>query len=68
MEETIETYCELYDFLRKYKNNNILEWLSDSWKGKDKQKSLLRLFAELKLIEKLKQFNICEGKCFISLS
>ena len=38
-----------------------MEWLSDYWKGKDKQESLLRLFAELKLIEKLKQFNICEG-------
>lgn len=38
-----------------------MDWLEESWIGKDKQESLLRLFSKLELIEKLKDYNICNG-------
>ncbi len=43
---------------------SIINWLNDEndkWQGKDKQESLLRLFAGLKLIDKLKEFDVCKG-------
>ena len=57
----IRTFVDLYNFLISYNKDNILEWLKDSWVGKDKQESLLRLFSGLGLIEKLKDFDICLG-------
>lgn len=66
-EETInqtynmDTFKDLYEFLQLYKENNILTWLEKSWAGKDKQESLLRLFAGLGLIDKLKSYDICKG-------
>lgn len=59
----MNTFINLYDFLRGYPND-VKEWLNDKkdkWKGKDKQESLLRLFAGLGLIDKLHDFNICKG-------
>lgn len=55
-----KTFISLYSFLQSYENN-LLEWLNEPWKGKDKQESLLRLFAGLGLIEKLNDYNVCKG-------
>ena len=57
----ITTFKELYEFLQKYDENNIISWLEIQWKGKDKQESLLRLFAGLKLIPKLNKYINCKG-------
>ena len=58
----INTFKDLYEFLQKYPNNtSIVAWLKDPWKGKDKQESLLRLFAGLGLIDKLKNYTMCNG-------
>ena len=35
----ITTFKELYEFLQKYDENNIISWLEVQWKGKDKQES-----------------------------
>jgi len=57
----METFTDLYEFLQLYKENNIVPWLQEPWVGKDKQESLLRLFAGLGLIDKLKSYDICKG-------
>ena len=57
----IETFIDLYEFLQLYEENNIKSWLKDPWIGKEKQESLLRLFAGLELIDKIKSYNICKG-------
>tara|TARA_Y100000389_G_scaffold143289_1_gene141510 strand:- start:430 stop:909 length:480 start_codon:yes stop_codon:yes gene_type:complete len=59
--ENINTFQDLYEFIQLYEENNILTWLEKAWIGKDKQESLLRLFAGLGLIDKLKPYNICKG-------
>ena len=56
----ITTFIDFYEFLQEY-NDCIIKWLNNPWKGKDKQESLLRLFAGLDLIDKLKKFKICKG-------
>ena len=56
----INTFIDLYQFLQNYEDN-FIEWLSLSWKGKDKQESVLRLFAGLGLIKKLEKYTICKG-------
>ena len=66
-EETVEitnsmdTIKDLYEFLQTREESSIIPWLYDPWVGKDKQESLLRLFAGLGLIDKLKSFNMCNG-------
>ena len=66
-EETInqtynmDTFKDLYEFLQLYEENNIITWLKEPWVGKDKQESLLRLFAGLGLIDKIKSYDICKG-------
>ena len=60
-DENMKTFNDLFNFLQSYSNNSIIDWLEQSWTGKDKQESLLRLFAGLGLIEKFKDFNICKG-------
>ena len=57
----ITTFKDLYEFLQNYSETSILPWLKKKWKGKDKQESLLRLFAGLGLINKLNNYNICKG-------
>ena len=57
----METFKDLYVFLQLYSKNNIIEWLKDPWTGKDKQESLLRLFAGLGFIKKLNSYHICNG-------
>jgi len=57
----MNTLKDLYDFLQLNEENNIITWLNEPWVGKDKQESLLRLFAGLGLIDKLKSYVICKG-------
>ena len=62
----MKTFIDLYEFLQKYNDKDIISWLNNEktekpWKGKDKQESLLRLFANLKLINKLSNYNTCKG-------
>ena len=57
----MDTFKDLYEFLQLYEENNILPWLGKPWIGKDKQESLLRLFAGLGLIDKIKSYDICKG-------
>jgi hypothetical protein len=55
-----KTFKDLYIFLQSY-NDLIIDWLLVPWIGKDKQESLLRLFANLGLIQKLSKFEMCSG-------
>ena len=55
------TLKDLYEFLQLHKEDNIITWLKEPWVGKDKQESLLRLFAGLGLIEKIKSYDMCKG-------
>lgn len=57
----INTFKGLYDFLKSYDGADIFDWLKVSWEGKDKQESLLRLFACFGLIDKLREFTMCRG-------
>ena len=57
----MNSFVELFNFLKTNESDNIKIWLEDSWIGKDKQESLLRLFSKLKLIKKLEDYNICNG-------
>jgi hypothetical protein len=57
--ENITTFVDLYNFLKEYDNKTIMDWLNNRWEGKDKQESLLRLFAGLGLIEKLNKYSVC---------
>jgi hypothetical protein len=57
----MKTFKDLYHFLQSYQENNIITWLQEPWTSKDKQESLLRLFAGLGLIDKLKLYDICKG-------
>jgi len=57
----MNTFKELYEFLKNNESNDIYSWLEQDWIGKDKQESLLRLFAKLNLVSKLNNYNICDG-------
>ena len=59
--DKIETFKDLYEFLQDYEEYNIITWLENPWVGKEKQESLLRLFAGLGLIDKLKFYDVCKG-------
>lgn len=61
IENHIHTFEDLFEFLKSYNNSNIQEWLNIPWEGKDKQESLLRMFASLGLIQKLKEWKVCYG-------
>ena len=54
------SFIDLQKFLKSYEKS-IITWLKEPWHGKDKQESLLRLFAGLGLIEKLESYYICNG-------
>ena len=58
---SMQTFKDLYEYLQTYDEDNIIDWLKDRWEGKDKQESLLRLFAGLGLIDKLISYTICKG-------
>jgi hypothetical protein len=57
----MDTFKDLYEFLQSYEEDNIVTWLEQAWTGKDKQESLLRLFAGLGVMDKLKSYDICKG-------
>jgi hypothetical protein len=57
----MKTFKDLYKFLQNYEEKDISKWLNVPWRGKDKQESLLRLFAGLGLIDKLTEYDICKG-------
>ena len=57
----MDTFKDLYEFLQKCEEDDIVKWLEEPWVGKDKQESLLRLFAGLGLIDKVKSYDICKG-------
>ena len=57
----MKTFKDLYEFLQLYEENNIITWLKEPWVSKEKQESLLRLFAGLGLIDKIKSYDICKG-------
>ena len=57
----MNTFKDLYEFLQLHEEDNIIPWLKEQWDGKDKQESLLRLFAGLGVIKKLKPYDICKG-------
>lgn len=57
----MKTFKDLYEFLQLHEEESIINWLKQSWNGKDKQESLLRLFSGLGLIEKLKLYHSCKG-------
>mgnify|MGYP001216587194 CR=1 FL=1 len=40
----MNTFIDLFNFLKEYNGISIVPWLQDAWTGKDKQESLLRLF------------------------
>jgi hypothetical protein len=61
VEQEIKTFVDLFEFLQETKDACIFSWLSEPWSGKDKQESLLRLFAGLGLIDKLKDFQVAKG-------
>jgi len=58
-ENDIKTFIDFYEFLRSLED--IKPWLEKPWDGKDKQESLLRLFAGHELMPKLKSYYICKG-------
>lgn len=57
----METIQELYVFLQEFTEDNLINWLKEPWVGKDKQESLLRLFAGLGIIDKLNAYQVCKG-------
>ena len=60
---TMQTFIDLYAYLQGIsgKKKSIIPWLKKTWMGKDKQESLLRLFAVLGLIEHLQSYQIYKG-------
>jgi len=60
----IKTFNKLFKFLQAccvYFDFDFIEWLKNKWDSKNKQESVLRLFAALGCIEKLYKFSICKG-------
>ena len=57
----MKTYNDLYEFIISNKEPSILSFLSQSWRGKDKQESLFRLFAYLNIIPEFNTYKICDG-------
>jgi hypothetical protein len=54
----MSTFKDLYEFLQ---HNELQEWIKTPWQGKDKQESVLRLFAGLNLIRKIDNYKVCSG-------
>ena len=60
----MESFKDIYEFLRQYQGNNIIELLETTTTEQEKgylQEALLKLFAGLHLINKLKSYDICKG-------
>lgn len=57
----MKTFIDLYKFLQSHNELSIIPWIKEKWDGKDKQESLLRLFASLGLINKLNKYEVLKG-------
>jgi hypothetical protein len=57
----MNTFIDLYDYIRHKKNTSILSFLKKSWNGKDKQESLFRLFIYLGLNPDFHNYYVCDG-------
>jgi hypothetical protein len=57
----MKTFLDLYKFLKHHDTKTIIPWLRDPWKGKDKQESLLRLFAGLGVLQNTQSYLACNG-------
>lgn len=57
----LSSFKDLFEFLQNYSDKNILDWLKQPWIGKDKQESVMRLFAYFGLLSKLTDFTMCNG-------
>ena len=57
----MKTFFELYEFIISNKDSSIYPFLQHSWKGKDKQESIFRLFAYLNLIPEFNTYKVCDG-------
>jgi hypothetical protein len=57
----MKTFKDLYTYLQQLKDDSILPFLQENWKGKDKQESLFRLFSLCKLFPNFKNYYLCDG-------
>ena len=57
----MNTFGDFCNFLKTLEITEFKEWLENNWEGKDKQESILRLFAFLKLVNKLNKYTLCSG-------
>ena len=64
--EAIKTFKDLYEILIAYNTEEFKSLLSIPPNGKDIQESCLRLFAKLKCIGELDEYNVCVGNFNLS--
>ena len=57
----IKNFSQLYDFIMNIEEDTIIPFLNEKWKGKDKQESLFRLFADLNVIKEFDNYSLCDG-------
>lgn len=60
----MKTFTDLFNFIVSLKDETIYSFLEDNndiWNGKEKQESLYRLFAYLRLIEEFNQYDLTDG-------
>lgn len=57
----MNTFADLFAYLQMTTFAHISEFLSDNWEGKEKQESMFRLFANLRLIHEFKEYFVCQG-------
>lgn len=57
----MNTFVDLFAYLQTAAFDNISEFLSDNWEGKEKQESLFRLFANLHLVPEFRGYHVCEN-------
>jgi hypothetical protein len=57
----MKTFNDLYVHLLNEKYDDIRTFLKENWVGKEKQESLLRLFAFFKVIHEFNDYDVCYG-------
>lgn len=57
----IKNFSQLYNFIMNIEEDTIIPFLNEKWKGKDKQESLFRLFADLNVIKEFDNYSLCDG-------
>ena len=58
VQNNMKTFKELYLYLQLLKDSSIFPFLSENWKGKEKQESLFRLFSLLNLFYSMYFFHL----------